>query len=174
MLKDTGKDTEVQHLSSRSFRRTKEKKRHQKGRNYKIIGKNFLELKRTMNFYLKEPTGGTQVASSVKHLLISAQAMISQSVISSPTSGSALLVQSLLGILCFSLFLCPSFTLALFSLSKTNIKKKKKRMHWMLSKMSKKSHKWSHTSEISEKFLARENKLLNKVTRLRPALVTRL
>lgn len=40
MLKDMGKDTEVQHSSSRSFRRTKEKRQH-KGRNYKIIGKKF-------------------------------------------------------------------------------------------------------------------------------------
>ena len=56
------------------------------------------------------------------HLLISAQVAISPFVSSSPSSGSVLTAQSLLGIL--SLSLCPSPAYA-FSLSRINKLKKK-------------------------------------------------
>ena len=50
-------------------------------------------------------------------LLVSAQVMISQFMSSSPTSGSTLIVQSLLGILTLSFSLCPSPALVVLSLS---------------------------------------------------------
>ena len=56
--------------------------------------------------------GGAWVAQSVKHLTL-ARVMISRFVSSSPTSGSALAVRSLLGIPSLSLSLCPSPTLFL-------------------------------------------------------------
>ena len=45
------------HLIGVSEGPKKKKKRQQKGRNYKIIGKNFPELKKASSFYLKEPAG---------------------------------------------------------------------------------------------------------------------
>ena len=56
---------------------------------------------------------GTRVAHSVDCLLVLAQVMISRFVSSSPESGSALIVQSLLGILSLSVSFCLSLSLSL-------------------------------------------------------------
>ena len=90
-----------------------------------LLGHAGVESRQFPNCRLKETVQGTWVAQSVK-CLGSAQVVISQSVGSSPTSGSALTAQhlELLRLLCLPLCPSPSHALTL-SLSKINIKKLK-------------------------------------------------